>query len=161
MMISRALIVLLLFLNLNNTLAWDGCEWPLAFRCGDTCIIGVTGVTRGGETECKCGGEIFNKSAQMWCCNDKPCEGRGQEDGLYNYWFGEKDKEGRMIGAECNGKALKLEEPCNEECKGWGLSVKLGKHSAIWGTLGTALQAYTLNPCTKFPPKPTSRKVNT
>ena len=46
-------------------------------------------------------------------------------------------------------------------CKGWGLSVKLGKHSAIWGKLGTALQAYALNPCTKFPPNPTSRKVNT
>ena len=45
--------------------------------------------------------------------------------------------------------------------KGWGLSVKLGKHSAIWGKLGTALQAYTLNPCTKFPQNPTSRKVNT
>ena len=46
-------------------------------------------------------------------------------------------------------------------CKGWGQSAKLGKHSAIWGKLGTALQAYTLNPCTKFPPNPTSRKVNT
>ena len=34
-------------------------------------------------------------------------------------------------------------------------------HSAIWGILGTALQAYTLNPCTKFSPNPTSRKVNT
>ena len=45
--------------------------------------------------------------------------------------------------------------------KGWGLSAKLGKHSAFWGKLGTALQAYTLNPCTKFPPNPTSRKVNT
>ena len=45
--------------------------------------------------------------------------------------------------------------------KGWGLSAKLGKHSVIWGKLGTALQAYTLNPCTKFPPNPTSRKVNT
>ena len=45
--------------------------------------------------------------------------------------------------------------------KGWGQSVKLGPHSAIWGKLGTALQAYTLNPCTKFPPNPTSRKVNT
>ena len=40
--------------------------------------------------------------------------------------------------------------------KGWGLSAKLGKHSAIWGKLGTALQAYVLNPCTKFPPNPTS-----
>ena len=47
------------------------------------------------------------------------------------------------------------------DLKGWGLSAKLGKHSAIWGKLGTALQAYTLNPCTKFPPNPTSRKVNT
>ena len=47
------------------------------------------------------------------------------------------------------------------KCKGWGQSVKLGPHSAIWGKLGTALQAYTLNPCTKFPPSPTSRKVNT
>ena len=45
--------------------------------------------------------------------------------------------------------------------KGWGLSAKLGKHSAIWGKLGTALQVYSLNPCTKFPPIPTSRKVNT
>ena len=45
--------------------------------------------------------------------------------------------------------------------KGLGLSAKLGKHSAFWGKFGTALQAYTLNPCTKFPPNPTSRKVNT
>ena len=45
--------------------------------------------------------------------------------------------------------------------KGWGQSAKLGKHSAIWGKLGTALQAYTLNPCTKFAANPTSRKVNT
>ena len=45
--------------------------------------------------------------------------------------------------------------------KGWGLSAKVGKHSEIWGKRGTALQAYTLNPCTKFPPNPTSRKVNT
>ena len=29
--------------------------------------------------------------------------------------------------------------------KGWGLSAKLGRHSAIWGKLGTALQAYALN----------------
>ena len=43
----------------------------------------------------------------------------------------------------------------------WGLSAKLGKHSAICSKLGTALQAYTLNPCTKFAANPTSRKVNT
>ena len=45
--------------------------------------------------------------------------------------------------------------------KGWGQSAKLGKHSGICSKLGTALQAYALNPCTKFPPNPTSRKVNT
>ena len=45
--------------------------------------------------------------------------------------------------------------------KGWGQSAKLGTHSAICSKLGTALQAYALNPCTKFPPNPTSRKVNT
>ena len=45
--------------------------------------------------------------------------------------------------------------------KGWGQNAKLGPHSAIWRKLGTALQAYALNPCTKFPPNPTSRKVNT
>ena len=45
--------------------------------------------------------------------------------------------------------------------KGWGQNAKLGPHCAIWEKLGTALQAYALNPCTKFPPNPTSRKVNT
>ena len=45
--------------------------------------------------------------------------------------------------------------------KGWGQSAKLGKHSGICSKLGTALQAYTMNPCTKFAANPTSRKVNT
>ena len=67
MMISRALIVLLFFLNVNNTLAWDGCDFLLAWRCGDTSIDRTA--------ECNCGKEIFNHTAQMWCCNDKPCEG--------------------------------------------------------------------------------------
>ena len=106
-MISRALIVLLFVLNLNNTLAWDGCEYSGgAWRCGDRCIRGDV-----GAEVCKCGGEIFNVSAKMWCCNDNPCDGRGE-----NTWYGEEDKEGRRIGAECNGTALKLEEPCNERC---------------------------------------------
>ena len=83
MMISRALIVLLFFLNLNNTLAWDGCENGEAWRCGDKCIAGWN------EAECKCGGEIFNHTAQMWCCNDKPCEGKGRKHWSYNYWLGE------------------------------------------------------------------------
>ena len=58
---------------------------------------------------------------------------------------------------EWDGSCFKMQI----KLKGWGLSAKLGKHSAIWGKLGTALQAYALNPCTKFPPNPTSRKVNT
>ena len=44
--------------------------------------------------------------------------------------------------------------------KGWGQSAKLKKQSRIWGKFGTAIQGYILNPCTKFPPNPTSRKVN-
>ena len=112
MVISRALFVLLFFLNFNSTLAWDGCPTYKAWRCGDTCIYGGSG----GKADCKCGGEIFNHTAQMWCCNDKPCEGRGEKDSRSNTWFGEEDKEGRRIGAECNGTALKLDEPCNEKC---------------------------------------------
>ena len=54
-----------------------------------------------------------------------------------------------------------LESFKGDQPKGWGQSAKLGKHSAIWGKLGTALQAYALNPCTKFAANPTSRKVKT
>ena len=56
------------------------------------------------------------------------------------------------------GAKLENEMPIR---KGWGQNAKLGPHSVIWGKLGTALQAHALNPCTKFPPNPTSRKVNT
>ena len=59
----------------------------------------------------------------------------------------------------CNKLKWKIGK--TQQYKGWGQSAKLGKHSAIWGKLGTALQAYALNPCTKFPPNPTSRKVKT
>ena len=61
-------------------------------------------------------------------------------------------------GVHSNILSLQLEYFCH---KGWGQNAKLGPHSAVWGKLGTALQAYALNPCTKFPPNPTSRKVNT
>ena len=96
MMINKTLAVLLFFLNLNITLAWDGCVLYSAWRCGDTCI---SGGYPGREAECKCGGEIFNVTAQMWCCNDKPCEGRGEKDEYSNTWRGEEDEEGRLIGA--------------------------------------------------------------
>ena len=49
---------------------------------------------------------------------------------------------------------------CLLNFKGWGQSAKLKKQSRIWGKFGTAIQGYILNPCTKFPPNPTSRKVN-
>ena len=111
-MISRALIVLLFFLNLNNTLAWDGCDYFYAWRCGDTCID--------YRAECNCGGEIFNHTAQMWCCNNKPCLGRGVRTSSVNSWFGEKDRDGRLKGAECSGTALKLEEPCYQKCNDYG-----------------------------------------
>ena len=58
--------------------------------------------------------------------------------------------------------------PTNTDCdnyhhfmKGLGSDCISRAHSAIWGKLGTALQAYTLDPYTKFTPNPTSRKVNT
>ena len=35
-----------------------------------------------------------------------------------NAWLGEKDKEGRRIGAECSGTVMNLTEPCNERCNG-------------------------------------------
>ena len=51
--------------------------------------------------------------------------------------------------------------PLPPHYKGWGQNAKLGPYSAIWGKLGTGVQGICLNPCTKFPPNPTSRKVNT
>ena len=52
----------------------------------------------------------MNKSASDACRGD-PSRGQWQ---LGN--CGKKDKEGRIIGAECSGTALKLEEPCFEMC---------------------------------------------
>ena len=51
-------------------------------------------------------------------------------------------------------------EVSNISVKGLGPDCISKALSAIWGKLGTALQPYTLNPRTKFPPNPT-RKVNT
>ena len=65
-----------------------------------------------------CGGQIFNVTAQMRCCNDKPCVGRG--GWKYGHWSGEGDEEGRLICAECSGTPLKLEEACNQNCNEYG-----------------------------------------
>ena len=53
----------------------------------------------------------------MWCCQDSPC----RETAVYNWtmheWEGEeRDKEGRLIGADCTGTALNLTQACNERC---------------------------------------------
>ena len=59
-------------------------------------------------------------------------------------------------------KAVKDEQVLQKApLKGLGSDCISRAHSAIWGKLCTALQAYNLNPSTKFPPNPTSRKVNT
>ena len=115
-MTKSASWVLFSILLLGISLAWDGCELSSAWRCGDTCI---SAYPTGQEAECNCGGETFNHTAQKWCCNNKPCVGRGGKS-TYNTWFGEKDRDGRLIGAECRGTALKLEEPCNQKCNDYG-----------------------------------------
>ena len=115
-MTKSASWVLFSILLLGISLAWDGCELSSAWRCGDTCI---SAYPTGQEAECKCGGETFNHTAQKWCCNNKPCVGRGGKS-TYNTWFGEKDRDGRLIGAECSGIALKLEEACNQKCNDYG-----------------------------------------
>ena len=118
MMITRVLIVLLFFLNLNKTLAWDGCELGLGFRCGDICVFGDNRWT--DEADCKCGDVIFKHTAAMWCCNDKPCVGRGRKDSR-NTWMGILNfTEGTRIGAECSGTVMKLDEPCNQKCNDHG-----------------------------------------
>ena len=58
----------------------------------------------------------------------------------------------------CTVRLPCIQKPLSQ--KGWGQSAKLKKHSRIWGKFGRAIQGYILNPCTKFPPNPTSRKVN-
>merc|ERR1712115_46227 len=53
-----------------------------------------------------------------------------------------------------NTEELTSEHPAQENIK------NKENHSAIWGKLGTVVQGYTLNPCTRLPPNPTSTKVN-
>ena len=71
-MTRKASWVLFFFRLLGISVAWDGCEYGFAWRCGDTCVE--------QDAECKCGGEIFNLTSQMWCCNNEPCLGRGDDD---------------------------------------------------------------------------------
>ena len=54
-----------------------------------------------------------------------------------------------------NTDELTSEHPAQENIK------NKENHSAIWGKLCIAVQGYTLKPCARFPPNPTSIKVNT
>ena len=123
---NQALSVLLFCLMLVSSYAWDGCNGVYApphlhtWRCGDQCIYGTS--------DCNCGGTIFNKEAQMWCCEESSCTGLG---GYYNdtygqYWGGEytepnwgkrmRTGNNQQIGAKCNGTALNLTQSCNGAC---------------------------------------------
>ena len=53
-----------------------------------------------------------------------------------------------------NTEELTSQQPTKENIK------NKENHSTIWGKLGTVVQGYTLNPCTRFHPNPTSTKVN-
>ena len=97
----------LLLLILGNTLAWDACHLQ-SWRCGNTCIREYT--------ECNCGGEIFKKEDGKWCCQDSPCTGKGKFNKWDKYYYGERDEEGREIGADCTGTALNLTQACNQTC---------------------------------------------
>ena len=124
MVISRALIVLLFFLNLNHTLAWDGCHGS-AWRCGDTCIYG--GYYPGEEALCMCGEEIFNHTAQMWCCNDKPCEGRGEKDTKRNYWPFPGGQPGLGAHQRSSGKSSGGNLGVGSQLEGAGFRPQLGR----------------------------------
>ena len=63
-MTRKAPSVLFFFLLLGISLAWDGCEFFSSWRCGDTCI-------HSKKAECKCGGEIFNLTAQKHTCKKR------------------------------------------------------------------------------------------
>ena len=107
----RASNVLLLLFILGNTLAWDGCGLGFSWKCGNLCID--------YNAECSCGGRVFDYRAPMWCCQETNCTGKGEFDEHYDYnaWSGEKDEEGRKIGAECiDGTALNLTEACKGRC---------------------------------------------
>merc|ERR1711973_140568 len=59
-----------------------------------------------------------------------------------------------MGSTKVNTEELTSQQPTKENIK------NKENHSTIWGKLGTVVQGYTLNPCTRFPPNPTSTKVN-
>merc|ERR1711954_129640 len=60
-----------------------------------------------------------------------------------------------LTSTKVNTDELTSEHPAQENIK------NKENHNTIWGKLGTVVQGYTLNPCTRFPPNPTSTKVNT
>ena len=105
-MYSKISLVWILSVLIGIAFSWDGCEYNGAWRCGNLCI--------NWDSECKCGDSIFNQGEQMWCCQNDMCTGNNWSK-KYNSWMGEFE-EGRKIGANCSGKALKLSQACNNTC---------------------------------------------
>ena len=86
----KAIRIPFLIFIIRNSLAWDGCD-TLEWRCGDICI--------GSTAKCQCGGQVFNITSEMWCCQE------------YNCTLGphhEVPGKEREIGANCQGNALHL-----------------------------------------------------
>ena len=102
-MSNRAFYIPLFFLMLSSLHAWDGCKKIREWRCGDICID--------HSRDCKCGGKIFSKKAQMWCCQTAPCTKVSSQSEQLRQSLGKK-----KIGAICTGAALSLSQPCNQTC---------------------------------------------
>ena len=98
---------ILIILTFGRSLAWDGCKFHSAWKCGDQCIF--------SDSECNCGGIRFNRSSPLWCCEDSSCFGRGTFINGFQAWTGELSSDG-YIGANCTGTVLSLREPCRDTC---------------------------------------------
>ena len=104
-MSNRAFYIPLFFLMLSSFHAWDGCKKIREWKCGDVCID--------RHSECNCGGKIFSKGAQLWCCQTVPCTKVSSQSEQPRRSLGKKK---RKIGASCTGTALSLSQPCNQTC---------------------------------------------
>ena len=130
---------ILLFLPLlTNSLAMDGCAHH-AWRCGDVCVD--------GSAACKCGEATFSAGDHMWCCEDKPCTGKGELDWLGYYW-GEWQGYSK-IGAHCNGRALNLTEPCRGGCNFYKEDSSRNVNGVVRGYIPCNTSTKTITQCIK------------
>ena len=94
-MINRKISIVLPFVGIfGKSLASEGCEDQIEYKCGDKCSF---------DKECHCGGTIFKMEDSMWCCHSSPC-------------ISITDEYGWEIAVQCNGTALNLTQPCNQKC---------------------------------------------